>query len=58
MRTPHSNITAPKTTYNNKFTVLLHKSQEFLAAFSECSGDFSDMYPCHAENGMVLGLKQ
>ncbi len=58
MRTPHSEITAPKTTYDDKFTVLLHKSQEFLAAIYECSGDFSEMCPCNAENRMVLGPKR
>lgn len=58
MRTPHSEITAPNTTYDDKFTVFLHKSQEFLAVISECSGDFSDMCPCIAENRMVLGPKR
>jgi len=57
LRTPHSKITAPKTTYDDKFTVLLHKSQEFLAVISECSGEYFDMCPCHAENRMVLGPK-
>jgi len=58
LRTPHSEITAPKTTYGNKSTVLLHKSQEFLAVISECSGDFSEMCPCIAENRMVLGPRR
>jgi hypothetical protein len=55
LRTPHSNLTAPKTAYDDKFTVLLRKSQEFLAVISGCSGDFSEMCPGHAENRMVLG---
>jgi len=58
LRTPHSEITAPKTTYDDKFTVFLHKSQEFLAAISGCGGDFSEMCPCLIENIMVLGPRR
>jgi len=58
LRTPHSKTTAPKTAYDDKFTVFLHKSQEFLAVTSECSGDFYDMCSCTVENKMILGPKR
>jgi len=55
LRTPHSVVTAPNTTYKDKFTVLVHKSQGLLAFAGGDSGEFCDVCPCFAENGIVLG---
>jgi len=46
LRTPHSKISAPKITYDDKFTVLLHKSQRVQRRF------FRDVsLSCRKQNG-------
>ncbi|MHC4753195.1 MAG: hypothetical protein ACYTFW_25435, partial [Planctomycetota bacterium] len=55
---PPDFLLPPGTTYKDEFTLLLHKSQEFLAAIPEDDRNFPGVCPYPTKNEIVLGLKQ